>query len=95
MLIEIIRQSLYTRDIQPTSKPLQICGHLRSCDERPGYCLISFLFYDNRMLAERAFYCLLLMFHQGGISKELFSGGNPQLVVNILIVKFQCVFCNA
>lgn len=40
------------------------------------------------MLAERAFDCLLLMFHQSGISKELFSGENAQLVVNILIMKF-------
>ena len=42
MLIEIIRQSLYTRDIQPTSKPLQICGHLRSCYAGSG-CLLIFL----------------------------------------------------
>lgn len=40
MLIEIIRQSLYTRDIQPTSKPLQICGHLRSCYACTG-CLLN------------------------------------------------------
>ena len=37
--IEIIRQLLYTRDIQPTSKPQQICGHLRSCYDRTGYCV--------------------------------------------------------
>jgi len=41
MLIEIIRQSLYTRDIQPTSKPLQICGHLRSCYAGSGCLLIN------------------------------------------------------
>lgn len=40
MLIEIIRQSLYTRDIQPTSKPLQICGHLRSCYVSTG-CYVT------------------------------------------------------
>lgn len=28
--IEIVRQLLYTRDIQTTSKPRKICGHLRS-----------------------------------------------------------------
>lgn len=39
MLIEIIRLSLYTRDIQPTSKPLQICGHLRSRYESTGHLL--------------------------------------------------------
>ena len=40
MLIEIIRQSLYTRDIQPTSNPLQICGHLRSRYACTGCLLI-------------------------------------------------------
>lgn len=39
MLIEIVRQSLYTRDIQPTSKPQQICGHLRSGYDCSGDCI--------------------------------------------------------
>lgn len=43
MLIEIIRQSLYTRDIQPTSKPLQICEHLRNGYDRSGRLLINLL----------------------------------------------------
>lgn len=38
--VEIVRQSLYTRDIQTTSKPQQICGHLRSGDEGSGCCVI-------------------------------------------------------
>ena len=47
MLIEIIRQSLYTRDIQPTSNPLQICGHLRSCYACSG-CLLIVYFQIKR-----------------------------------------------
>ena len=41
MLIEIVRQSLYTRDIQPTSKLRQICEHLRRCYVSTGCVLIS------------------------------------------------------
>ena len=47
MLIEILRQSLYTRDIQPTSNPLQICGHLRSCYACSG-CLLIVYFQIKR-----------------------------------------------
>ena len=38
MLIEIIRQSLYTRDIQPTSKPLQSADTLEAAMLAQGVC---------------------------------------------------------
>ena len=55
MLIEIIRQSLYTRDIQPTSKPQQICGHLRSCYACSGRLLIVYFQIKRKSPVNDAF----------------------------------------
>ena len=47
IITEIIRQSLYTRDIQTTSKLRQICGHLRSYYARSG-CMLTYSEEENQ-----------------------------------------------
>lgn len=41
MLFEIVRQSIYTHDIQTASKPQQLCTYHRSGYDCAGYCIIA------------------------------------------------------
>ena len=50
----------------------------------PAHCLPSSATTDSQALLLIIF---LLLFHQSGITKELFPGRNSQFVVDILVVK--------